>query len=171
MGSNNLSAYTIDATTGALSPVPGSPFATGVGPASVAIASSSTTPFKEFLVEAAIDEDRKTSFHVEGFFTLGKGTDGIYPLFSEAVTLQVGSYSVTVPSGSFKERDRFEYLFEGEINGVDVKIGIYHIIGNDYIFTAEGRGDILSGVANPVTVGMAIGDDEGSATVKARIDH
>src|SRR5262249_20600847 len=36
-GSNNVSAYTIDSTTGALIPVPGSPFAAGVKPASVVI--------------------------------------------------------------------------------------------------------------------------------------
>jgi DNA-binding beta-propeller fold protein YncE len=168
--SNNISAYTIDGSTGILAAVPGSPFAAGMSPASVAIASSSAVPFKNFLVKAAIDEDRKTSFHVEGFFTLGKGSNGIYPL-SETVTLQVGSYSVTVPSGSFKERDRFAYIFVGEIDGVDLNIRIYHVIGNDYIFTAEGKGDILSGVTNPVTIGLAIGDDEGSATVKADIDH
>src|SRR5712692_5008509 len=36
-GSNNVSAYTIDSTTGVLSPVPGSPFAAGSEPLSVAV--------------------------------------------------------------------------------------------------------------------------------------
>lgn len=36
-GSANVSAYTIDATTGALTPIPGSPFDAGTSPASVAI--------------------------------------------------------------------------------------------------------------------------------------
>jgi 6-phosphogluconolactonase (cycloisomerase 2 family) len=36
-GSNNVSAYTIDATTGALAAVAGSPFAAGTFPCSVAI--------------------------------------------------------------------------------------------------------------------------------------
>jgi 6-phosphogluconolactonase (cycloisomerase 2 family) len=34
---NSVSAYAIDPTTGALAPVPGSPFATGVFPESVAV--------------------------------------------------------------------------------------------------------------------------------------
>lgn len=36
-GSNDVSAYTIDAATGALTPIPGSPFAAGTGPTSVAV--------------------------------------------------------------------------------------------------------------------------------------
>ncbi|MGH7985387.1 MAG: hypothetical protein ACREQX_03765, partial [Candidatus Binataceae bacterium] len=34
-GSGNVSAYTIDATTGALTPISGSPFAAGADPISV----------------------------------------------------------------------------------------------------------------------------------------
>ena len=37
IGSNNVSAYAIDATSGALTPVTGSPFSTGRGPFAVAI--------------------------------------------------------------------------------------------------------------------------------------
>jgi len=39
-GSNSVSAYTIDNATGALSPVPGSPFAAGTNPSSVAVDTS-----------------------------------------------------------------------------------------------------------------------------------
>lgn len=169
MYSNNISGFSIDATTGAMAPIPGSPFAAGMGPASVAIVSSSTTPFNIFKAKLDIDEDRKTKFDVGGFFTLGQGSDGIYPL-SEAVTLQVGSVTVMIPAGSFKERGRHEFVYEGRIDDVEVKMVIFGIFGNDYFFGAEGKGDILSGIANPVTVGLAIGDDEGSATVKADID-
>jgi DNA-binding beta-propeller fold protein YncE len=37
LGSNDVSAYTIDATTGVLSAIPGSPFAAGTAPFSVAV--------------------------------------------------------------------------------------------------------------------------------------
>jgi hypothetical protein len=189
MHSNNISAYTIDGTTGALAPIVGSPFASGVGPSSVAIASASSVPFDTFKATAEIDEDRKTSFRVEGFFKLGAGSDGIYPL-SETVQLQVGSYSVTLPAGSFTEKGDHQFDFEGTINNVDLKISIHHaerkhdddkhdggkhdknkqVDENDYLFTAEGKGSILAGVTNPVTVALTIGDDEGSTTVKADID-
>ncbi len=184
MHSNNISAFTIDATTGAFAPIVGSPFAAGVGPSSVAIASASTVPFDTFKATAEIDEDRKTSFRVEGFFTLGAGSDGIYPL-SESVQLQVGSYSATLPAGSFAEKDEHQFDFDGTINNVDLKIKIHQVERkrddgkndkdkkvetNDYLFTAEGKGSILAGVTNPVTVTLTIGDDEGSTTVKADID-
>jgi 6-phosphogluconolactonase len=181
MGSNNISAYTIDGTTGALAPIAGSPFVAGVGPASVAIASASTVPFDNFKVKADIDEDRKTSFRVAGFFTLGKGSDGIYPL-SESVQLQVGSFTATIPAGSFRQEGRHEFEFEGRIHDVELKITIYPVErkghkegkdskeGKDFLFTAGGNGNILAGIANPVTVGLTIGDDEGSTTVKADIE-
>ena len=167
--SKNISAYRINGTTGALAPIPGSPFPAGVAPASVAIASSSTTPFSTFLVKAEIDEDRKTTFRVGGYFELSKGNDGIHPL-SEPVTLSVGSYTVTIPAGSFRERGGWKFEYEGWINDVEVKMAIYHIEKDQYLFGAEGKGRILSGIVNPVTVGLAIGDDEGSTTVKADID-
>jgi 6-phosphogluconolactonase (cycloisomerase 2 family) len=177
-GSNNVSAFVINGTTGALTPVPGTPFAAGVGPSSVAIASSpASVAFETFKAKVDLDEDRKTTFLVDGFFTLGSGSDGIYPL-SETVELQVGSYSVTLPAGSFRERGRHEYEFNGTINDVDLKIRIYQFqervrgVGKEevYLFTAEGRGNILKGTKNPVAVGLTIGDDEGSATVRADID-
>jgi DNA-binding beta-propeller fold protein YncE len=36
-GSNDISAYTIDPTSGALTPVAGSPFAAGVNPSSIRV--------------------------------------------------------------------------------------------------------------------------------------
>ena len=39
-GSNNISAYSINATTGAMTPVAGSPFAAGTGPSAIAISPS-----------------------------------------------------------------------------------------------------------------------------------
>jgi hypothetical protein len=42
--------------------------------------------------------------------------------------------------------------------------------GKDYLFTAEGKGDFPAKFVNPVTVGLTIGDYEGSVTVRADID-
>jgi hypothetical protein len=110
------------------------------------------------------------------------------------VQLQVGTFTATIPAGSFRGEGRHEFEFEGRINDVDLKISVYPIedkehgkgkdhdrgkdrdkgkvqVGaNDFIFTAEGNGNILAGIANPVAVGLTIGDDEGSTTVKADID-
>jgi hypothetical protein len=128
--------------------------------------------------------DRETRFQGEGFFTLGAGSNGIYPL-SEPVQVQVGSLSLTIPAGSFRQRGKEEFVYEGEIDGTDLRLAILRWKdkdkdkdkgkgqvkpSNDYLFTVEGKGHILSGIANPVTIGLGIGDDEGSTTVKADID-
>ena len=112
----------------------------------------------------------KSSTKVEGGFTLGSGSDGIDPL-TEDVTVQVGNFSTTIPAGSFKQKWRGASEYKGFINGVDVEVAIYHIRDNRFWFTAEGKGQILSGIVNPVTVGLTIGDDEGSTAVSADIDR
>jgi 6-phosphogluconolactonase len=185
-----ISAYTIDSTTGDLSPVPGSPFTAGYLSFSLAIAGDSAVPFAAFKLRAEIDLDRKNSFEVEGRFRLGTGSDGINPL-TEDVTLQVGTFSTTIPAGSFREERRHEFEmerkgeregkgeeekrrafdFEGYVNGVDLEVTIYHVGGNRFLFAAKGKGHILTGIVNPVTVGLTIGDDEGSTTVSADIDN
>jgi hypothetical protein len=174
----------MDGTTGNLTVIPGSPYAAGSSPISVAIVSSSSTAFKKFEATAEIDEDRKTSFRVAGFFTLVEGSDGIDPL-TEEVQLKVGSFSATIPAGSFKEIGKHTFKFEGTINGADLKITIdavearrfedrhFHgkrVDSNEYLFTAEGKGKILAGIANPVTIALAVGDEGGSTSVKADID-
>jgi 6-phosphogluconolactonase len=177
-GIGSVSAYSIDSVSGLLTPIVGAPFAAGVRPKSLAVVSQSgNVPFECFKVKAEIDEDRKTSFHVEGFFALSKGSNGIDP-DSESVELQVGSYLVSIPAGSFnqkgrrdRDRKKNEFKFDGEINNVDLRIQIIRVKGDDYLFTSEGRGHILQGIKNPVTVGLTIGDDEGSTTVKADIDR
>jgi hypothetical protein len=188
-GIGSVSAYAINSASGALTPILGSPFAAGVRPKSLAIAGGqSTVPCETFQAKAQIDEDRKTSFRVGGFCKLGATSDGIDPL-SETVELQVGTFSATIPAGSFKQRGKHEFEFRGQINDADLRIIIERADrddrwdrkdhdkrkgpdeGKEYLFTAEGKGHILAGVANPVTVGLTIGDDEGSTTVKADIDR
>jgi len=180
---NNISAYTIDGTTGNLTAIPGSPFAAGVSPISVAILSSSNTPFKNFEATAEIDEDRQTSFRVAGFFTLADGSNGIDPL-TEEVQLQVGSFTATIPAGSFKEIGKHTFKFDGSVDGADLKITINaierrpegkhshkkRVDHDEYLFTAEGKGKILAGVKNPVTVALTVGDNGGSKSLKADID-
>ncbi|HEY2647376.1 MAG TPA: beta-propeller fold lactonase family protein, partial [Candidatus Acidoferrales bacterium] len=178
--SNDISGYSVNPTSGDLTPIAGTPFAAGIGPSSVAVVSSSSVPFQIFLAQAKIDMDRETRFQGEGFFTLGAGSNGIYPL-SEPVQVQVGSLSLTIPAGSFRQRGKEEFVYEGEIDGTDLRLAILRWKdkdkgkgqvkpSNDYLFTVEGKGHILSGIANPVTIGLGIGDDEGSTTVKADID-
>jgi hypothetical protein len=63
-----------------------------------------------------------------------------------------------------------EYVFKGVIDGVSLEATIEQLPDKELRFEFEGRGADLSGVSNPVKVGLAIGDDAGSAVVHADID-
>lgn len=106
-------------------------------------------------------------FEIKAYFSLGTGSDGIAPLTEDA-TLQIGSFSVTIPAGSFKLKSSKssnpeEYKFEGTINGIKLEVKIKPA-GNGFEFKAEGKGANLAGIAVPETVKLTIGNDSGSAT-------
>jgi YVTN family beta-propeller protein len=65
-------------------------------------------PFLAFNAKLEIDLDRKPnkdSFELESSFTLSStGSNGIHPDV-EPVTLQVGTFAVTIPPGSFKKHE------------------------------------------------------------------
>ena len=106
------------------------------------------------------------SFEVEGSFTLGAGA-GIAPL-TEDLTLKVGPYSTTIPAGSFKQK-KGRFKFRGVIDGVRLTAKIQPRARGGFKFEAEGKCAELTGTVNPVTVELTIGEDVGSATVKADI--
>jgi hypothetical protein len=61
--------------------------------------------------------------------------------------------------------------FEGEINDVKLDVVFLNVGTNHFFFTARGERANLAGTVNPVTVGLTIGNDQGSTMVKADIDH
>jgi hypothetical protein len=111
-----------------------------------------------------------SSFDLNSELTLGASSNGIDPL-TEVVKLQVGTYDVTIPVGSFHQLKRGakqgSWVFSGVINSVSVSIQIVPLGGNSYQFKAEGSPVNLSELSNPVTVTVTIGDDTGSASVYA----
>jgi hypothetical protein len=151
----------------------------------------SVLPFAALAARLEV-ERRKGKFELAAVFDLDPASDGIHPL-TEDVTLQIGTLSVTIPAGSFrtgadendgkhrddkaghedhdkkgKRQERFE--FQGIIDGVSVEMKIIQTGSNRFTFKAEGRGANLSGIVNPVTVGLTIGDDGGSISVTAHIE-
>jgi hypothetical protein len=91
-----VSAYSIGAN-GSLTPLSGSPFAAGNEPSSVAI--TLLVPFASAFAKLEIAKD---SFDLKESFTLGATSHGIKAV-KENVTLQIGSFSVTIPAGAFKK--------------------------------------------------------------------
>jgi hypothetical protein len=110
-----------------------------------------------------LDEDALVTF---GRFTLGTESDGIAPA-TEPVQLKVGSFSITIPAGCFrKNRDR-GFTFSGEINGPRLTMEIFPKGKRKLVFAALAKGANLAGTANPVTIGLTIGDATGSASITA----
>jgi hypothetical protein len=81
------------------------------------------------------------------------------------VTLQIGTFSVTIPTGSFKLNPTGRFSFEGTINGVSLDAQIVPLGNNIFTFKIKGAGVDLTGLTNPVTVVLTIGVDSGTTTV------
>jgi hypothetical protein len=158
----NVSAYSI-AANGALVPVPGSPFAAGFNPVSVAI-----TPLVLFASSFAELEIEKHRFALKESFTLGANSNGINPL-TEKVTLQIGTFSVLIPAGSFNQGFFEGFFFDGVINGVSLRVQILPLGNNIFRFKTVGKDLDLTGHTTPVTVVLTIGINSGTTTVTARL--
>jgi len=135
-------------------------------------AAESHQPFAAFNAKVEIDiEDGEID--IMATFTLSAGSDGVN-LPAKTVSLQVkggtGAYSVTIPAGSFKKDKSGEFKFQGTINRVKLEASIRPLRDGAFEFEAETEGGNLKGFANPVTVSLAIGDDGGSKTVRAKIE-
>jgi hypothetical protein len=129
------------------------------------------TPFAAFTatVEIELVPHRDDAFAVQSRFTLGAGSNGIDPLTEEvelALTGGTASFTTTIPAGSFTRDNQGRFKFEGTINGVNLQAQITPLGGNDFKGKVEGEHADLTGIANPVTVTLTIGNDRGSITVR-----
>jgi hypothetical protein len=132
---------------------------------------TSSIPFAAFDVKAKIDMDKRRhhdEFELTATFTLGPMSNGIAPR-TEPMIVQVGTFSTTIPAGSFKHY-KGRFVFEGRINGVHLEAVLRSLIlGNDYELKVEGHGADLAGSTNPVTVNLTIGGDSGSKAITAKL--
>jgi YVTN family beta-propeller protein len=151
-------------------------------------------PFASFTSRVEIErthfftKQANDSFEVEGRGVLGQASDGIAPN-AENVTLSLGSFSMTIPAGSFvvttnkdednersyRDRDARDnlatkYHFTGVIADVLLNARIEQGPNHTFRFQFEGQHADLGLVANPVIVGLAIGTDVGHEVIKAGID-
>jgi len=130
-------------------------------------------PFAAFNAKVEIDiEDGE--IEIMAGFTLGAGSNGL-DLAKDIVTLQLkggkGAYSVAIPAGSFKKDKSGAFKFQGTINRVKLlETSIRPLRDGGFEFEIQTEGANLKGMANPMTVSLAIGDNGGSATVRAKIE-
>jgi YVTN family beta-propeller protein len=149
----------------------------------------SGVPFSAFSAKLEIYSGHKPNtdhFKLNASFTLGSASNGIHP-FAEPVTLKVGTFTATIPPGSFKIADDQDdqndqeggvgmkkfgpFWFHGVIDGVDLRVLIRPTGAKRYALEAEARHADLTGTKNPVPVTLTIGGDSNSVLVKAHIDQ
>jgi len=105
----------------------------------------------------------KTLFLLSNF-TLGQGSDGINPPM-EPVTIRIANFTTTIPAGSFSKGRLGVYTYFGTINNVSIQALIAPLGNNRFGFQAAAYGANLNGTTNRVTVGLAIGNDSGMASI------
>ncbi len=132
--------------------------------------SPSRVPFSTLNAIVEIGERRKTSFEVRGRFTLGTHSDGIDPV-EEAVMLQLGSFSITIPKSSFSKTHHGSYTYEGKLNGVALEMEIRPVTADIFRFRAEGIGGHGLPTTNPVAFTLTIGNDTGTLSLKGDFDE
>jgi hypothetical protein len=128
-------------------------------------------PFSSFTAQLVLSTGKTPGFALNANFTLGTTSDGIHPL-TDAVTLNIASYTVMIPAGSFHQlwnSPQAPYAFDGTINGTKLGLVILAYGSNKYQLSAAGAPVNFTGVANPVPVSITIGNDAGNASVNAFI--
>lgn len=153
----NTSAKSVSVISTASNTVTGS---VAVGNFPFAVALTPTIVFPAFSAKLDISPN---GFDLTGSFTLGaRGT--INPP-TQPLTLKVGTYTVTVPAGSFKAGSHGTFTFAGTIGGVALQIRIAPLGGRSYQIQLEASGIDLTGLSNPVAVDLSIGNNTGTASV------
>jgi hypothetical protein len=130
--------------------------------------------FAAFTVDK-LDLGRR-QFEMKGSFALGSSSDGIAPV-TETVRLQVGSFTATLPAGSFRSKtphphqDKpLEFKFEGAIEGAWLEMKITALADGRFAFKAEGQRVELGPPTDTIPVALTIGGDGGTAAVTVKRD-
>jgi YVTN family beta-propeller protein len=152
--------------------------AVGVSPLGVGIVPPPPgVPFLAFSAKLAIDlehNSNKDRFELQSHFTLSSTAPTIDPVV-EPVALQIGTFSITIPPGSFKkhqgENEGESFTFHGVIDGVRLEALIRQTGTLRYAFNGKARDANLAGTVNTVYVTLIIGDNSGATSVTADIDH
>lgn len=112
-------------------------------------------------------------------FALSSTAPAINPV-TQPVTLQVGTFTTTIPPGSFRKHgdedgdDEHEheggvFTFKGVIDGVRLKALIKQTGTLRYAFLAKANGANLAGTKNPVYATLTIGNDSGATSITTAI--
>ena len=105
-------------------------------------------------------------FSLKGGFSLGPG--GTIDPHTQQVTFSVGSYSVTLPGGSFAT-NKTGYVYQKTVNHIFLCLYIRNTsTPGSYLLLANSKGAALSSITSPVAVALTIGDDYGTTQMNAK---
>jgi YVTN family beta-propeller protein len=125
-----------------------------------------TTPFATFTIDNLNISPQ--GFHEQGDFTLGVNSQGV-DLAHQPVTLTIGSFSFTIPAGSFRQvGGNMHFVLNATINGLQVNFNLKanHGSSTDFSYVVNIQGVDLTAQPDPVTVGLKIGENTGTTTVE-----
>ncbi len=94
--------------------------------------------------------------------TQGTGAPTISPV-TQSLALQVGTYSVTIPAGSFVAKKNGSYVYAGNINGVTLQVRILEIRPISYQVQVTASGVDLTSLAAPIPVTLSLGYNTGTS--------
>jgi hypothetical protein len=109
------------------------------------------------------------SFNLQSLVTFSSTSIKGINLHTQAVTLQVGTFTTTIPPGSFTKQLDGSFIFVGVIGGVSLEVVIEQVVTLRYRFNVGATGASLTGTKNPVYVTLIIGADSGASSVTAAI--
>jgi hypothetical protein len=123
--------------------------------------------FSRFGGGLLIDPDAGV-FYLSGGFKLRPG-GSINPV-TEQVTFSVGSYSVTLPPGSFVKY-KIGYVYQKTVNHIFLCVFIkFTGTPGSYALLANRIGGTLTSTTSPVPVTLTIGDDSGTTQMNSKFD-
>jgi YVTN family beta-propeller protein len=158
LGSNTVSV--IDAVTNM---VTGSMIPVGNQPNSFGLFIQPVVLVRFAAFSAKLRSPISSSFRLTGAFTLGADSKGINPV-KENVILQIGTFSFTIPSGSFNQAFNGTFVFTGTIDQVSFAAQIVPIGNKRFTYSFTGTGLNLS-PGSKVELGLTVGINTGTTRV------
>lgn len=129
-----------------------------------------SVPFSAFSGKLDIGSWPKPRFQLKAKFTQGAGAEAIDPV-TQPVKLTVGTYTVTIPAGSFRALRDGAYVFEGAIDGTELRVHILQTEANSYRVHVDAACVDLTASSNPVPVSLYIGQNNGATEVTADFER
>ncbi len=125
-------------------------------------------PFSRLHADVNVYSGQPPSFDVSAEIRLGAGSTGFNPL-TDRVALQLASYAVTIPRGSFTEDKQGNYNFRGEIEGVPLVVHIAPELAGKFALRFKVQVIDLTAAINPLRMVVMLGRNAGAKFVNATV--